>query len=476
MKFKSLILVSFLLCFQFGNAQIKVASILGDNMVLQRNTTVNIWGTAKPDQKLAIETGWNRIKVKTTTDHNGKWLIKVKPPAAGGSYAITISSSMDKITLNNVLIGEVWICSGQSNMQMPVQGFRDMPVNHSNVFIADANNDQIRLFKVSNAAASEPLDTCKGSWSVANTESVKRFSAVGYFFAKILQHQLHMPVGIVCAAWGGSRIEAWMDHETITKFPVEYAETKLLKEPNSHASNLYNGMISPLINLNFKGIIWYQGESNINNCKDYAQLMTGMVGSWRKHFNIGEFPFYYVQIAPFAKYPFLKGIYAKKYNSALQREAQLKAMDMIPNSGMVCTLDIGDKYVIHPPEKYTVAKRLSWWALSQNYGFKGIECKSTVFDKMEVKDTLAILSFKNIGIGMGLTTFNKKVDCFEVAGADKFFHPAMMVINNNQVKVWSPDVKKPIAVRYAFSDYPITEGYLYNDFGLPVPSFRTDNW
>ena len=474
MKIKSLILISFLLCFQLLNAQIRVASILGDNMVLQRNAMVNLWGTARPGQKLAIKIGWAKVKLQTKAAQNGKWLVKVKTPAAGGPYAITISSGNEKITLNNVLIGEVWICSGQSNMQMPIEGFRDMPVNHANDYIADANNDQIRLFTVSRAASSEPLDTCAGSWSVATTESVKKFSAIGYLFTKLLQHQLHIPVGIISTDWGGSRIEAWMDYETITQFPYDYAQTKLLKEPNHRASNLYNGMIAPLVNLVFKGVIWYQGEDNINNYKDYPQLMTGMVGNWRKVFNIGEFPFYYVQIAPFAKYPYLKGMYAKKYNSALQRDAQLKAMDMIPNSGMVCTLDIGDKYVIHPPEKYIVAKRLSWWALSQTYGYSGIECKSTVFDKMEVKDTLAILSFKNLGIG--LTTYNKRVDCFEVAGTDKVFHPARMAIDKNHVNVWSPDVKRPVAVRYGFSDFPVTHGYLYNDFGLPVPSFRTDNW
>lgn len=401
-------------------------------------------------------------------------MVKVKTPAAGGPYAITLTSGNEKIILNDVLIGEVWICSGQSNMQMPVEGVPNMPVNHANDFIADANNDQIRLFTVPRVASSEAIDTCTGNWSVATTVSVKKFSAVGYLFTKIIQHQLHIPVGIICTAWGGSKIEAWMDHETITQFPEDYAQTQLLKEPNLHASNLYNGMIAPLINLVFKGVIWYQGESNINNYQDYAQLMAGLVGNWRKNFNIGEFPFYYVQIAPYAKYPLAKGIFAKKYNSALQRDAQLKATDMIPNSGMVCTLDIGDPYVIHPPEKYTVAKRLSWWALSQTYGFSGIECKSTVFDKMEIMDTLAILTFKNSG--MGLTTYNKRVDCFEVAGTDKIFHQATMAIRKNHVVVWSPDVKKPVAVRYGFSDFPVTEGYLYNDFGLPVPSFRTDNW
>jgi sialate O-acetylesterase len=469
MKSGIFLLPIFLFACLMGQSQIKVASVLGDNMVLQRNAVVKIWGKAKPEEKLTVKADWVAGQVNTSCDSKGEWMVKLKTMEAGGPHSITITSSKEKVVLNNILFGEVWLCSGQSNMEMPMTGFGDSPINGSNDFLLDADNDNIRLFKVARAVSAVPVDTCTGKWSVASAETASGFSAVGYLYARLLQQKLKVPVGVICSSWGGSAIEAWMSHETILPFTEAYKRTTQEKSAiNQRASNLYNGMISPLINFAIKGAIWYQGESNIGNYKEYAALQACMVANWRKDFGMGEFPFYFVQIAPYWYNN------SKANNSALQRDEQLKAISQIPNSGMACTLDIGEEKNIHPAEKFTVAKRLALWAFTETYGIKGIQYKSPSFTKMDVKDTLAILSFDNVALG--LSTYGKEVNCFEIAGADSVFYPANLAIKAKQANVWSVKVKIPVAVRYGFSNFPITTGYLYNTAGLPVPSFRTDNW
>ncbi|MEI7829122.1 MAG: sialate O-acetylesterase [Prolixibacteraceae bacterium] len=469
MKTRILFLSIFLFACLLGQSQIKVASVLGDNMVLQRNSEIKIWGTAKSGEKLTVKADWVTGQVSATANDKGNWLVKFKTKEAGGPYSITISSLKEKVVLKNILLGEVWLCSGQSNMEMPMAGFGDSPIIGANDFLLDAENDNIRLYKVTRAVSATPVDTCTGKWSVANAETSSGFSAVGYLYARILQQKLKVPVGVICSSWGGSAIEAWMNHETILPFTEAYARTTQPKSAvHQRASNLYNGMISPLVNYAIKGAIWYQGESNIGNYKDYAALQAAMVANWRKDFGVGEFPFYFVQIAPYWYNN------SKANNSALQRDEQLKSLTLIPNSGMACTIDIGEEKNIHPAEKFVVAKRLAYWAFAETYGIKGFNYKSPAYTGMVVKDTLAILTFDNVA--MGLSTYGKDVNCFEIAGADSVFYPAKLAIKTKQANVWSPKVKAPVAVRYAFSNFPVTNGYLYNTAGLPVPSFRTDNW
>ena len=461
-----LVVVTFLGLFLVSNAQVKVASILGDNMVLQRNSEVNLWGKAKPGEVLSINTGWNNKKYSVSTSKEGNWLLKVSTTDAGGPYSIKISASSGKVELKNVLLGEVWLCSGQSNMGMTMAGGSDQPILGAADLLADADNDQIRMFTVKMVSIPTVQDTCSGSWTAANAQTVAPFSAVGYMYARLLQQKLKMPVGVINSSWGGSRIEAWIDQENMARFPEELKQTTQEKTPaNQKASHLYNGMIAPIVKFNIKGAIWYQGESNIGNYNSYAAEMAAMLSNWRKDFEVGDFPFYYVQIAPYAPY----GV-----NSALQRDEQLKAIALISNSGMACIIDVGEEKCIHPADKMTVAKRLSYWALSETYGYKGIPFKSPVYKSMEVKDTLAIVSFDNVE--NGLNTFGKTVECLEIAGADKVFHPAQMSISSKKLNVWSPEVKQPVAVRYAFCNFPKGNGFLYNTYSLPVPSFRTDNW
>ena len=463
-------IVSFILTFCFGlQAKIKVASLLTDNMVLQRNSEVKLWGKADPNQKLNIQVDWNNDKITTVANEKGEWLVKVKTTEAGGPYSLSITSGKEKVLLQNILLGEVWLCSGQSNMEMPVAGYGDQPVNGSTDALLTAGNNNLRLYTVGKLSIATPQDTCKGSWSVATAESVSKFSAVGYFFARILQQSLNIPVGIITSNWGGSRIEAWMKNDVITGFADAYKQTIQEKmQPNQRASKLYNGMIAPIVNYNIKGAIWYQGESNIINYQDYTALQEAMVKSWRTDFGVGDFPFYFVQIAPH--------IYgnSKANNSAFQREAQYNSIALIPNSGMVATVDIGEEKSIHPAEKVTVSKRLALWALSETYNMKGLPYKSPAYKTMQVKDSVVVISFENAT--NGLTTFGKTVESFEVAGQDSIFYPAKLTINQKQARVYSPKVKVPVAVRYNFCNFSPTNGFLYNTAGLPVLPFRTDNW
>ena len=470
MKPRFLILFLFVVSNSFLSAQIKLASVFGDNMVLQRNSEVKIWGKASAGQKLTVTPAWSKMKVSVTTDEKGNWTAKLKTIEAGGPYTITIASGKQKVTIKNILLGEVWLCSGQSNMEMQMALYADQPVNGANDELLNAIHDDIRLFTVTRNSQPTTQDTCSGKWQVATAESVAVFSAVGYFYAKQLQQRLHVPVGIICSSWGGSRIEAWMSKEVVSQFGEAYQQTT---KPNinqqNKAAHLFNGMIAPLLNLTIKGVIWYQGESNINNYKDYVALQAAMVKDWRSRFGIGEFPFYYVQIAPFWYYKNTPELY-----SAFQRDEQLKAMSVIPNSGMVCTLDIGDEKCIHPAEKQTVGKRLALWALAETYNFKGFSYKSPTFNSMTVKDSVAIISFNDAPTG--ITSFGKSVDCFQISGTDSIFYPAKLEIKNKQALLKSLKVKSPVAVRYAFCNFPKTEGYLYNTAGFPALSFRTDNW
>lgn len=453
------------------NATLNVASVIGSKMVLQRNTEVNIWGNSDPGKSIKICSSWNKYKVTTVSTEKGEWSVKLKTTEAGGPYTISIEMGKEKIQLDNILLGEVWLCSGQSNMEMPIAGFSYQPIIGAGDALLNADNQNLRMFTVKKTPMATPQDTCTGKWSEANAESVGKFSAVGYFYARLLQQKLKVPVGIICSSVGGTPIEAWMSSKTIANFPEAQKRSAASTRDQDKASYLYNGMIHPIIKYTIKGAIWYQGETNRFRYNEYAALLSAMVSNLRTECGVGQFPFYYVQIAPYAYGD------SKATLSALMRDEQLKAMSLIPNSGMVCTMDVGSEKWIHPAEKETVAKRLALWSLSETYNFKGLSYKSPTFKSFEVKDSVMTISFNNAE--NGITTFDKSVDCFEIAGADKVFYPAKMIKMNNEfrkIQVVSDKVKVPVAVRYAFCNFPKTEGYLFSTTGLPVPSFRSDNW
>jgi len=451
------------------NAKIKVASVLGDNMVLQRNSEVKLWGTADVNQKLTITTSWNKSKISTLTNSKGEWLVKVKTTEAGGPFIITIAAAKEKVKLHNILLGEVWLCSGQSNMEMPMLGYNDQPIVGSNDALSDANNCQIRLFTVKRVSIKTPQDTCTGKWEVATAKTVGQFSAVGYFFARHLQKTLNVPVGVINASWGGSRIEAWIDTQTMQKFPESLFITSQEKtSPNHRASHLYNGMIAPIKNMGIKGAIWYQGESNRSEYQYYAGLMKAMTEQWKNDFELTQLPFYFVQIAPYW-YNNSKDILSGKFY-----DEQLKASQQIPNAGMVATVDFGEEFCIHPAEKKVVGQRLSYWALSETYKLEGLAYKNPTFKSVEVKDSSLVIAFDNLV--MGLTSFGKELTNFEIAGDDKVFYPASAKIKSKQVILTAAEVKNPIAARYAYINFPSGKGFLFNTAGLPVLPFRTDNW
>lgn len=453
-------------------AAVKLPAIVSSNMVLQRNTEVTIWGWADADEKLTINASWLGYPVSTVANAKGNWSINVVTTNSKEPQTISIKSADSDIQLENVLFGEVWLCSGQSNMEMPVKGFTGQPVLGAQQAIVHARNENLRLFTVERQASLEPnaeVQAYRG-WQSANSDNVSAFSAVAYFFGQQLQEILDVPVGIIHTSWGGSLIEAWMSAEalgSVKKFDLNGVD---LNRGNRFPTVLFNAMINPLIPYTIKGALWYQGEANAGRPDEYRFLFPAMVKDWRDRWKIGDFPFYFVQIAPF--------MYSKenriddKMNSAFMREAQLNCVDMIPNSGIAVTTDIGDDVLIHPPDKKKVADRLLYNALNQTYGIKAVDYAGPVYESMEIKDGGIYLSFKNAD--QGLFPF-MELDGFEIAGADKVFYPAeASVYGGRQVFVKGEEVKNPVAVRYGWRNW--TKGTLFDTFMLPASSFRTDNW
>lgn len=309
----------------------------------------------------------------------------------------------------------------------------------------------------------------EGNWKNCEPENVSEFSATAYFFGLMLNRTLKVPVGLICTSWGGTRIEPWISENGFKKFDwvklPEKAQTQTGTLSPQTPTVLFNGMINPIAGYGIRGAIWYQGESNRNEPSQYQQLLPGMVENWRFVWSVGEFPFYFVQIAPFDYGP--TGL-----NSAYLREAQLKASTAIPNIGMACIMDCGEKDIIHPSDKAAAGDRLAYLALIRTYGKKGFACDGPVLKEMKVEGNQVKLTFDN-AIN-GLTSFGKELSCFEVAGSNKRFFPAKAFITGTGITVFSPSVNEPVSVRYAFKDF-IT-GDLFNTEGLPASSFRTDTW
>ncbi len=452
--------------FSVSYAKVKLPALITSHVVLQQQTEVALWGESDRKQPLIITTSWNQKKYTTLPDKSGKWFIKVNTPKAGGPFQISFNDGDLKV-IDDVLIGEVWVCSGQSNMEMPMRGFNAQPILNSNDIIAESENQSLRLFKIARATGIKPAPDCKGEWKSAKPETVAEFSAIAYQYGQILQKQLKVPVGLILSTVGGTMVETWMSKNSLLAFPEVKLPTNLdsLKAPHKEPTALFNGMINPIIPYGIKGFIWYQGESNRHEPELYLKLFPAMVANWRSLWNLGDLPFYYVQIAPY-------GSSSKTLNGPRLREAQLKAMSIIPNSGMIFSLDVGMEKYIHPQDKTSLAKRLSYWALAKTYGKTGIGYGGPIYKALAIKNDKITLTFDYAT--NGLTSFGKPLENFEIAGNDKVFYPATAIIDKDQIHVSSKEVKEPIAVRYAFKEFVI--GDLYNTEGLPASSFRTDNW
>jgi len=448
-----------------GICQTKLPNFFNNNMVLQQQDSVAIWGFDKPNTKVTVSGSWGNSS-QTTTGINGKWKLFLQTPKAGGPHTLTIKGS-DKITFDNVLIGEVWLCSGQSNMEMPMKGYNNQPVIGSNEAILQSSNDRIRFFITPRTVSYIPVEDVKSEWKSAKPSTTGDFSATAYFFARKLQSVLGIPVGIIQTAWGGTNIESWMDSATLTAFPQVVIPTKAPDTlPNITPTIMYRSMLHPYIGYTIKGATWYQGESNRANAHEYQKLFSTIISTWRKQWQQGDFPFYFVQIAPHEP---------EKMNAAYLREAQLKTMLSEKNVGMACILDAGDK-IIHPAQKEVVGNRLAYWALARTYDINGIAFSGPVYRQMKVNEKgRAIISFDYAE--RGFNSFGKPFAGFEIAGEDKVFFPAQVALVPAKVgdlMVWSDSVPMPVSVRYAFKAYP--EATLFNTAGLPASLFRTDDW
>ncbi|UOB17805.1 sialate O-acetylesterase [Abyssalbus ytuae] len=457
-------------------SQTHLPSFFGDNMILQQKDSVKIWGEDLPHKTIVIQTAWGSM-ASGITNNEGKWELKIKTPSASSvPQTITITGS-SSIKLKNVLIGEVWFCSGQSNMEMPMKGFANSPVLRYNEFILDAANSKIRLFKAERQIGLHPVNDIVGSWTEATPASVKDFSAVAYLFAKKLQRVLKIPIGVICSSWGGTKIKGWTSKEALKKYDFIEFPTSLPtieKEKRETPTLLYNGMINPFIGYGIKGILWYQGETDRLEYEKYKILMPNLVESWRNKWDKQSMPFYFVQIAP---YDYSLRNKTKKPIGALLREAQLHSFLKMHNTGMVVTADVGDCNDIHPLEKEIVATRLAYLTLAKDYGFTQIIAQSPFYKSMKINENKIELTFDDYTTaeGNGLTSYKKELTGFVIAGKDKVFYPAKAIITTDKkVEVYSEKVKNPEAVRYGFEN--CFQATLFNTANLPASPFRTDNW
>lgn len=455
-------------------AKIKLPAILSDNMVLQQQTSVNLWGDSDvkdPDNEITITTSWDDKEYIATPVH-GSWSVKIQTPKSGGPYTITISDG-ETLILNNVMIGEVWLCSGQSNMEMPIKGFQGQPVNGSLDIIAQATpENNIRMITIQRNSSCIPLQDCDARWEESTPQSVANVSATAYFFACYLQNILNVPVGIISSSWGGSKIEAWINKETIEEqFPEVLLEVlnkdlKDISKPHVEPTLLYNAMINPIQSYTIKGAIWYQGEANRDKPELYKRLFPAMVQLWRNVWKQGDFPFYYVQIAP---YDYGREN-ADKIEAAQLRQVQLECMYLIPNSGIAVTADIGERTCIHPAAKSEVGQRLALWALSHTYGKDGIPFSGPLYKSAVIKEKAIEVEFKYSE--MGMTSHGEDIIGFEIAGADSVYYPATAKLISGAKKI-SLEYKiesRPVSIRYCFKNYqPVN---LFSNFGLPVSPFE----
>ena len=476
-----------ILCAQFSFAQseiLKFADPLTDNMVVQQNQVLTVWGEAEKGAEVTITADWTS-PIKVMTDATGwfKGMLPVPAIEAGDftPHTLAITSGDEQQILKNILIGELWICSGQSNMQFSVK-----EVINAEAELKDVNNPNIRLFNTGLNFSDSPLMHVTGKWQESTVESVRDFSAVGYFFGKQLYEKLNVPMGLLFTGIGASAAQAYVPREVLASnalldsvYLKPYLESDKSKEKIDGGFSfekvtrpylLYNAIIHPLTNLSVKGIVWYQGESNREERESYTELMYAMIRSWRKDFAQGNLPFYYVQVAPY----FYDNEDPTLADYAFFREAQEK-IAALSNCEMVVTMDVGEAKDLHPKNKKPIGHRLARTALNRTYNQLDVHYLGPQFQDVEFNGNKAIITFKPESVAGGLQT-NDGVSpkYFKIAGKDKVFHLAKAKINGGAIEVSSDKVKNPVAVRYAFTNYPVTN--LENSAGLPAVPFRTDTW
>ena len=443
-------------------AIIRLPSIMSSNMVLQQKSQATLWGWSDASERFTITSSWKTSVDTVTAFNSGKWKAKISTPSAGGPYTITIQGRRNTIVLENILIGEVWICSGQSNMEMSnTQQIKDE--------LSNANNNNIRFFTVAKTTSEYPQDNCDGKWAACNEETLTRFSAIGYFFGKKLQKELNIPIGLIQSAWSGTPVELWEPTDVIDSDPVmKEAATKIRDvtyRPNK-PGRIYNAMIYPISNYTIAGTIWYQGEGNTVRAHAYEKMFTGMIGAWRKQFN-NEFPFYYVQIAPYT--------YESTYEAALLMEQQTKSLSY-PKTGMVVITDLVDNVKDqHPKNKLDVGLRLANLALAETYNrnIPAPAYKNPMYKSMEVSKGKINLFFYNATNGFMIKGDGKPTE-FLIAGNDQNFLTADVKLEKDRIVVSNKQISNPVAVRFSFSNTGMSN--VFNKEGLPIVPFRTDKW
>ncbi|MGE5295744.1 MAG: sialate O-acetylesterase [Solirubrobacterales bacterium] len=489
-----------------SRASIRLPAIISDNMVLQAGDRVRFWGWADPNEEIEINVSWRDFQWSVQADETGRWQFPVQAPNVGGPYEVTLKGK-NTVTVKNILAGQVWVCSGQSNMEMSVQSSANAQQE-----IAAAQYPKIRLFTVEKMVGENPMDDCKGKWVECSPETVAGFSAVGYFFGRELHKELDQPIGLINTSWGGTPAEAWTSTPMLEENPNFEPILKRYKEavaaypqamikfkedtdkwneaaakakaegkpepggrpwppfgpghPHSPAG-LYNGMIAPLTPYTVGGAIWYQGESNAGRAYQYRELFPTMIKCWWNSWDQGDFPFLFVQLANFMDVKDQPGDSAW----AELREAQTMTLE-VPHTGMAVIIDIGDAKDIHPKNKQDVGKRLALWALANTYG-KNVVYSGPLYTAMDKSGGKIVLHFDHLGGGL-VAQGGGPLKGFAVAGEDRKFVWADARIEGNTVVVSSSSVANPVAVRYAWADNPVCN--LFNKAGLPASPFRTDTW
>ena len=453
--------------------KITLPAILSDNMVLQQNSQIRFWGKARPGEQVTVSTSWDKNIYTVQTPADGHWEVKIKTPGVMDNQTLTVRGE-NTITIHNILIGEVWLCTGQSNMEFPVA--RDPNVKWKTGILneteemRDADYPSIRLFHVEHQLAPEgEKEDCIGRWLVCTPENVKEFSAVGFMFGRKLYKELQIPVGLIQSTWGGTHAESWTGMGVMKGNPLyadvmkEFAPQNVKREKDKCKvpATLWNGMIAPIKGYTIKGNIWYQGESNSIRYEKYQKVFTNLINSWRQEWGQADMPFYFVQIAPHYKQP--AGI----------REAQLKTWQSgLKNIGMAVITDAGDSTDIHPRNKRVTGERLAAWALAKQYG-KKTAYSGPLYKSMKVKDGKVTLTFDYAEGGLQ-TPENAPVKGFFLSGADARFYPATATVQGSKLELSAPEVPQPVAVRYGYGNFFRVN--LYNKAGFPAVHFRTDHF
>lgn len=474
MKKNIILLTALMLCAVLAQAKITLPSIISDDMVLQQSTEVRLWGWGTPGEKVEVSTSWDE-EAQTKVNKDGKWSVLLRTPQA--SYQLQ-ALNINDISLK-VLVGEVWLAGGQSNMEMPLKGFAGACVKDGTLDAMRASQEApfVRMFNIEKSQKFTPQDNCKGSWLSPTFDNALQFSATAYYYASLMSNALNVPVGIINCSYGGTRVESWCSAETCSKYPDVPVDSVGIctgaMYPWERAVVTYNAMFRPVSPYTVKGIIWYQGCSNVSDSKHYADRLSTMVRQWRDEMAQGDIPFYQVQIAPYIYGDSENGI-----SGALLREQQFLSCDMIPNSDIICTNDLVEPYErhnIHPREKRTVGLRLAMLALNKTYGMKDLPYSGPRYDasKLSVSSDTITVGFTTNNYGI---CRNYALEGFEIAGEDRVFHTAKADFHwqTNTVTLTSADVPRPVAVRYCFKDFQI--GNMIGGGELPLFPFRSDNW